>query len=98
MARLLPCEWRKATGFVNGEKNVRHRPTSDRTSRPPADESALAAEYGQIRAWLTAVACALEDPERDRRWGGRVLAALLVLPALGQAATVSGAAVLMFGL
>jgi DNA-binding transcriptional ArsR family regulator len=97
MARLLPCEWRKATGFVSGEKNVRHRHTSDRTSRPPADESALAAEYGQIRAWLTAVACALEDPERVRRWGGRVIAVRLVLLALGQAAMVSGSSVLEFG-
>jgi DNA-binding transcriptional ArsR family regulator len=97
MARLLPCEWRKTTGFVSGEKNVRHRPTSDRTSRPPADESALAAEYGQVRAWLTAVACALEDPERVRRWGGRVIAVRLVLLALGQAAMVSGSSVLEFG-
>ena len=97
MARLLPCEWRKAAGFVNGEKNVRHRPTSDRTSRPPADELALAAEYGQIRAWLTAVLVALEDPERVRRWGGRVIAVRLVLLALGQAAMVSGSSVLEFG-
>jgi DNA-binding transcriptional ArsR family regulator len=97
MARLLPCEWRKATGFVSGEKNVRHRPTSDRTSRPPADEPALAAEYGQIRAWLTAVLIALEDPERVRRWGGRVIAVRLVLLALGQAAMVSGSSVLEFG-
>jgi hypothetical protein len=35
MARLLPCEWRKAIGFVSEEKNVRQGPTSDRTSRPP---------------------------------------------------------------
>jgi DNA-binding transcriptional ArsR family regulator len=97
MARLLPCEWRKAVGFVSGEKNVRHRPTSDRTSRPPADESALAAEYGLIRAWLTAVLVAVEDPERVRRWGGRVIAVRLVLLALGQAAMVSGSSVLEFG-
>jgi hypothetical protein len=97
MARLLPYEWRKATGFVSGEKNVRHRPTSDRTSRPPADEDALAAEYGLIRAWLTAVLVALEDPGRVRRWGGRVIAVRLVLLALGQAAMVSGSSVLEFG-
>jgi DNA-binding transcriptional ArsR family regulator len=97
MARLLPCEWRKAIGFVSGEKNVRHRPTSDSTSRPPADESALAAEYGLIRAWLTAVLVAAEDPERARRWGGRVIAVRLVLLALGQAAMVSGSSVLEFG-
>ncbi len=97
MARLLPYEWRKATGFVSGEKNVRHRPTSDRTSRPPADEDALAAEYGLIRAWLTAVLVALEDPGRVRGWGGRVIAVRLVLLALGQAAMVSGSSVLEFG-
>jgi DNA-binding transcriptional ArsR family regulator len=97
MARLLPCEWRKAIGFVSGKKNVRHRPTSDSTSRPPADESALAAEYGLIRQWMTAVGCALEDPERARWWGGRVIAVRLVLLALGQAAMVSGSSVLEFG-
>src|SRR4029077_19297180 len=97
MARLLPYEWRKAIGFVSGEKNVRHRPTSDKISRPPADESALAAEYGLIRAWLTAVLIAAEDPERVRRWGGRVIAVRLVLLALGQAAMVSGSSVLEFG-
>jgi hypothetical protein len=97
MTRLLPCEWRKAVGFVSGEKNVRHRPTSNRTSRPPADEPALAAEYGLIRAWLTAALVAAEDPERVRRWGGRVIAVRLVLLALGQAAMVSGSSVLEFG-
>ena len=97
MARLLPCEWRKAVGLVSGEKNVRQGPTSNRTSRPPVDESALAAEYGLIRAWLTAVLVALEDPERVRGWGGRVIAVRLVLLALGQAAMVSGSSVLEFG-
>ena len=57
----------------------------------------MAAEYGQIRAWLTAVLVALEDPERVRRWGGRVIAVRLVLLALGQAAMVSGSSVLEFG-
>jgi DNA-binding transcriptional ArsR family regulator len=97
MARLLPCEWRKAIGFVSGEKNVRHRPTSDSTSRPPADSDGSSAEYGLIRQWMTAVGCAFEDPERVRRWGGRVIAARLVLLALGQAAMVSGSSVLEFG-
>ena len=97
MARLLPGEWRKATGFVSGEKNVRHRPTSDNTSRPPADSDGSSAEYGLIRQWMTAVGCALEDPERVRRWGGRVIAVRLVLLALGQAAMVSGSSVLEFG-
>ena len=97
MARLLPCEWRKAVGLVSGEKNVRQGPTSNRTSCLPVDESALAAEYGLIRAWLTAVLVALEDPERVRGWGGRVIAVRLVLLALGQAAMVSGSSVLEFG-
>src|SRR4029077_1308175 len=73
MARLLPCEWRKATGFVSGEKNVRHRPTSDSTSRPPVDSDGPSAEYGLVRQWMTAIGCALEDPERVRAWGGRVI-------------------------
>jgi hypothetical protein len=97
LERLLPCEWRRSVDFVSSEKNVRHRPTSDRTSRPPADESALAAEYGLIRAWLTAVLVALEDPERVKRWGGRVIVVRLVLLALGQAAMVSGSSVVEFG-
>ena len=97
MARLLPGEWRKATGFVSGEKNIRHRPTSNSTSRPPTDSDGLSAEYGLIRQWMTAVGCAVEDPERVRRWGGRVIAIRLVLLALGQAAMVSGSSVLEFG-
>ena len=97
MDRLLPAEWRKTIAFVTGEKNLRHRPTSDRTSRPPVPEPALAAEYGLIRQWLTAVPAALEDPERVRRWGGQVIAVRLVLLALGQAAMVSGSSVVEFG-
>ena len=97
MARLLPCEWRKATGFVSGEKNVRHRPTSDSTSRPPVASDGPSAEYGLIRQWMTAIGCALEDPERVRAWGGRVITVRLVLLALGQAAMVSGSSVLEFG-
>ena len=44
-----------------------------------------------------AVACALEDPERVRRWGGHAIAVRLVLLALGQAAMVSGSGVVEFG-
>jgi DNA-binding transcriptional ArsR family regulator len=97
MDRLLPLEWRKAIAFVTGEKNLRQRPTSDRVPRPPLPEPALAAEYGLIRQWLTAVLVASEDPERVRRWGGRVIAVRLVLLALGQAAMVSGSSVVEFG-
>jgi hypothetical protein len=46
---------------------------------------------------MTAVACALEDPERVRGWGGRAIAVRLVLLALGQAAMVSGSSVIEFG-
>ena len=60
--RLLPLEWQRAIGFVAGEKNLRGRPTSDLRSRPPIPEPVLAAEYGLIRQWLTAVMIALEDP------------------------------------
>jgi hypothetical protein len=97
MDRLLPLEWRKSVAYISGEKNARHRPTSDRTSRPPAPEPALAAEYGLIRQWLTATLVALEDPERVRHWGGRVIAVRLVLLALGQAAMISGSSVIEFG-
>ena len=69
--RLLPYEWRKCTGKISREENVRHWPTSDLSTRPPAAESAWSAEYGLIRQWLTAVLCAAEDPERVRSWGGR---------------------------
>jgi len=97
MDRLLPLEWRKTIAYLTREKNVRHRPTSDQVSRPPVPEPALAAEYGLIRQWLTAVLVALEDPERVRCWGGRVIAVRLVLLALGQAAMVSGSSVVEFG-
>ncbi len=97
MERLLPLEWRKAIAFVSGEKNVRQWHTSDRTSRPPAEESASSAEYGLIRQWMTAILCAAEDPERVKGWGGRAIAVRLVLLALGQAAMVSGSSVVEFG-
>ena len=97
LERLLPLEWRKAVDFLGGEKNVRTWDTSDLRSRPPAAESTLSAEYGLIRQWITAVDCALEDPERVKGWGGRGVAVRLVLAALGQAAMVSGSSVLEFG-
>ena len=89
LERLLPYEWRKSIAKISGEENVRQWHTSDGTSRPPVDESALAAEYGRIRQWLTAILCAAEDPERVKGWGGRAIAVRLVLLALGQAAMVS---------
>ena len=95
--RLLPAEWRKAIGFIAGEENVRGWHTSDRRTRPPVDESASSAEYGLIRQWVTAVACAAEDPERVKAWGGYAIAVRLVLAALGQAAMVSGSSVVEFG-
>ena len=70
MERLLPLEWRKAIGKISREENVRQWHTSDGTSRPPADEPALAAEYGRIRQWMTVTLCAAEDPERVRNWAG----------------------------
>ena len=97
MERLLPLEWRKCTGRISGEENVRHRHTSDLSTRPPADEIGLAAEYGLIREWLTAILCAAEDPERVKGWGGRAIAVRLVLLALGQAAMVSSSSTIEFG-
>ena len=97
MDRLLPYEWRKAVDLAGGEKNVRSWHTSDLNPRPPAGPIDGADKYGLIRRWMTAVACALEDPERVRRWGGRAIAVRLVLLALGQAAMVSGSTVVEFG-
>ena len=97
LERLLPFEWRKCVGKISGEKNVRHWPTSDLSTRPPAGESTTSAEYGLIRQWLTAILCAAEDPERVKGWGRRAIAVRLVLLALGQAAMVSGSSVVEFG-
>ena len=95
--RLLPYEWRKCTGKISGEENVRHWHTSDLSTRPPAAESASSAEYGLIRQWLTAVLCAAEDPGRVGSWGRRAIAVRLVLLALAQAAMVSGSTTIEFG-
>ena len=97
MARLLPYEWRKCVDRISGEKNVRQWHTSDLSTRPPAGESASSAEYGLIRQWMTAILCALEDPERVKGWGRRTIAVRLVLLALGQAAMVSGSSTIEFG-
>ncbi|MGH3260189.1 MAG: hypothetical protein ACRDOU_33120, partial [Streptosporangiaceae bacterium] len=97
MDRLLSYEWQKSVAFVSGEKNVRGWHTSNLRSRPPSRESASSAEYGHIRRWVTAVACALEDAERVKGWGGRGIATRLVLAALGQAAMVSGSSTVEFG-
>ena len=97
MDRLLPYEWRKAVDLTGGQENVRSWHTSNLYPRPPAGPIDDVDEYGLIRRWMTAVACALEDPERVRGWGGRVIAVRLVLLALGQAAMVSGSSVLEFG-
>jgi len=97
LERLLPAEWRKCAGKISREENVRHWHTSDSSTRPPADESGLVAEYGHIRQWMTAILCALEDPERVRGWGRRAIAVRLVLLALGQAAMVSGSSTVEFG-
>ena len=97
LGRLLPYEWRKSIARISGEKNVRQWHTSDGTSRPPADESGPAAEYGHTRQWMTATLCAAEDPERVKGWGRRAVAVRLVLLALGQAAMVSGSSTIEFG-
>jgi DNA-binding transcriptional ArsR family regulator len=97
MDRLLPLEWRRAIGFVAGEKNVRGWPTSDITTRPPAGTIDSADAFGLIRMWITAVDCAVRDPDRIREWGGRTIAVRMVLAAIGQAAMVSGSITLEFG-
>ena len=54
-------------------------------------------EFGLIRQWMTAVDCAVQDPERVKGWGGRAIAVRLVLAAIGQAAMVSGSSTIEFG-
>ena len=95
--RLLPYEWRKTIDGISREKNVRQWHTSDGLTRPPAAADGLAAEYGLIREWLTAILCAAGDPGRVKGWGRRAIAVRLVLLALGQAAMVSGFSVVEFG-
>ena len=97
LERLLPYEWRKCAAKISGEKNPRTWHTSDGHTRPPTDESGLAAEYGLIRSWLTAILCAAEDPDRVKNWGRRAVAVRLVLLSLGQAAMVSGSSTIEFG-
>ena len=97
MDRLLPAEWRKCVGKISREKNGPTWHTSDLSTRPPTDADGLAAEYGLIRAWLTVLLIAAEDPERVKGWGRRAIAVRLVLLALGQAAMVSGSSTIEFG-
>ena len=97
MERLLPQEWRKCTAKISGEENVRQWHTSDLDTRPPAERSGGADEFGLIRQWMTAVLCAAEDPERTKSWGRRAIAIRLVLLAIGQAAMVSGSSTVEFG-
>ena len=96
LSRLLPAEWRKAIAFAAGEKNVCGWLTSDSRTRPPAPIDG-ADEFGLIRQWMTAVDCAVQDPERVKGWGGRAIAVRLVLAAIGQAAMVSGSSTIEFG-
>ena len=97
MERLLPAEWRKCIAGISREKNVRQWHTSNLSTRPPAEWSGGADEFGLIRQWMTAILCAAEDPERVKGWGRRACAVRLVLLALGQAAMVSGSSVVEFG-
>jgi hypothetical protein len=97
MDRLLSCEWRKAASLAGRQENVRSWHTSNLKPRPPAGLVDSADGYGLIRRWMTAVACALEDPERVRAWGGHAITVRLVLLAVGQAAMVSGSSTIEFG-
>ena len=96
LSRLLPAEWRKALAFAVGEENVRGGLTSDNRTRPPAPIDG-ADEFGFIRQWMTAVDCAVQDPERVKGWGGRAIAGRLVLAAIGQAGMVCGSSTIEFG-
>ena len=96
LSRLLPAEWRKAIAFAVGEENVHGWLTSDSRTRPPAPIDG-ADEFGLIRQWMTAVDCAVQDPERVKGWGGRAIAVRLVLSAIGQAGMVCGSSTIEFG-
>ena len=96
LSRLLPAEWRKAIAFAAGGGNVRGWLTSDSRTRPPAPIGG-ADEFGLIRQWMTAVDCAVQDPERVKGWGGGAIAVRLVLAAIGQAAMVCGSSTIEFG-
>ena len=96
--RLLPYEWRKCTGKIPREENVRQWPTSDLSARPPVEESASSARSARTDPAVADDALPqAEDPERVKGWGGRAVAARLVLLALGQAAMVSGSGTIEFG-
>ena len=102
MARLLPAEWRKSVTRLAGEENPRRWHTSDTYPRPPGRARAaagndLAAEYGEIRRWVTAADCAAADPHRVAGWDRQAIAVRQVLAALGQAAMVAGSGVIEFG-
>jgi hypothetical protein len=97
MGRLLPNEWRRAVCLADGEKNGRHTHETFHNPHHLEREPISAAEYGLISQWVTAVACAQEDPERIRRWGRQAITVRLVLHALGQAAMMTGSSVIEFG-
>ena len=89
-------EWRKSVDFTAGEKIYVTGSLATLTTRPPAPTDG-ADEFGLIRQWATGTDCAVADPERARRWGRRAVAVRQLLAAIGQAAMVSGSAVLEFG-
>jgi hypothetical protein len=64
---------------------------------PAHAETDLSAEYGEIRMWVTAADCAVDDRARAGGWGGQAISVRLVLAALGQAAMVAGSRVIEFG-
>ena len=97
LERLLEREFRKSVAFVSGSDSFASETQATCTTRPRVGDSGAAAEYGLIRQWMTAVDCAIRDPQRVRGWGGRTIAVRLVLLALAQAAMVSGSSVTEHG-
>ena len=97
LERLLEREFRKSVAFVSGSDSFASATQATCTTRPPVGDGGAAAEYGLIRQWMTAVDCAIRDPQRVKGWGGRAIAVRLVLLALAQAAMVSGSSVTEHG-
>lgn len=98
----LRAQHRKTPAPQTRQENPRNSHTSDVYPRPPAtrlgvDFDPKAAEYGQIRRWVTITDVAAADPARTARWGRLAISVRLVLAALGQAAMVAGSTVIEFG-
>lgn len=94
---------RKTPAPAAGMEDPQNSHTSDiYPRRPPTrlgvDFDRRAAEFGEIRGWVTITDAAAADPHRTAAWGKLAIPARLVLAAIGQAAMVAGSTVIEFGI